>query len=689
MTSRPPLVIIGGQISQLPSGDSLGGGAVLLDQTSPQTQINGMMAVQGFSFAGSPTVGSWTEGKLYYDATWKTLSSMQGRDLIVPIGQLELRRAYNNTGSQIDKGKAVYTNGTYNAGTNDVATVALADASSVSKYWVLGLAAQDIPTGQYGDIAVRGHVLDVDTSSFTNGDSLYLSDSTPGALTTALPAAGNYKVRVGRVITAATAVNHGRINVRLLTAEKLDDLANVVCPSPSVDEVLRFNGTEWVNGAPATSSAGPGIDFFSCTPVVNSRTSPAGINQAGTSGNGIQINSLSKTPIVTAEQTIAGLSNNDTRAFVAWIYNTALGRTNIDAGLWSFYTYAAVSSAAGTATITRQVYQIVPPASGTVTTSGSGTNSRTATITSSQFAGTYFSANATNTTASYLQTPTGIYQITAISDANTATITVPTGYSNENAVAFNIWNKLFGSTLPAITSTGTNYSLYQISSSQGAFAVAATDKLGEINFCTSNNSKTFTTAYNGTAHNTYFETPLITLHNNLAGLDGGTSNQMFHFTSAEHTNLAAIAALSYGTTAFVKQTGASTYALDTNVYLTTVTAHNVLSTTHGDTAAGSVVRGDIMYGNSTPKWDRLAFPGTPTGKILQCTATDVAWSTNPLTIGASASVAGSNTGDQTISDATISITNITTNNASTAAHGFAPIATAPGADGHGAGHVRR
>lgn len=35
-------------------------------------------------------------------------------------------------------------------------------------------------------------------------------------------------------------------------------------------------------------------------------------------------------------------------------------------------------------------------------------------------------------------------------------------------------------------------------------------------------------------------------------------------------------------------------------------AHNVLSTTHADTLAASVVRGDLIVGNSTPKWARLA-----------------------------------------------------------------------------------
>ena len=66
-------------------------------------------------------------------------------------------------------------------------------------------------------------------------------------------------------------------------------------------------------------------------------------------------------------------------------------------------------------------------------------------------------------------------------------------------------------------------------------------------------------------------------------------------------------------------------------YLTSVTAHNLLSTTHGDTTADTVVRGDIITGQgATPKWDRLAFPATPTGKVLQATATDVAWSSSAL-----------------------------------------------------------
>ena len=65
-------------------------------------------------------------------------------------------------------------------------------------------------------------------------------------------------------------------------------------------------------------------------------------------------------------------------------------------------------------------------------------------------------------------------------------------------------------------------------------------------------------------------------------------------------------------------------------YLTSVTAHNLLSTTHGDTTAGSVARGDIITGQgSTPKWVRLA-KGT-SGDFLKSDGTDTVWAAHGLT----------------------------------------------------------
>jgi len=119
--------------------------------------------------------------------------------------------------------------------------------------------------------------------------------------------------------------------------------------------------------------------------------------------------------------------------------------------------------------------------------------------------------------------------------------------------------------------------------------------------------------------------------------DGTCSWQAASFTLADNTvsagkmTGASATKLANGSAGnLLKSLGDGTFGWDTSTYLTAVTAHNLLSTTHGDTLADTVVRGDILIGNSTPKWARLAFPATPTGKVLIASATDITWSANPL-----------------------------------------------------------
>ena len=135
----------------------------------------------------------------------------------------------------------------------------------------------------------------------------------------------------------------------------------------------------------------------------------------------------------------------------------------------------------------------------------------------------------------------------------------------------------------------------------------------------------------------------------LSSLGAAPSNATFVTTTAE-TGLSAEVNLGALSTGLLKGTvtgGVSTISAitDSSVdwneahgwgnhasagYLTTVTAHNILSATHGDTTAGSCARGSVIVGDVNTKWVSLAFPATPTGKVLIATATDVAWSANAL-----------------------------------------------------------
>lgn len=52
-------------------------------------------------------------------------------------------------------------------------------------------------------------------------------------------------------------------------------------------------------------------------------------------------------------------------------------------------------------------------------------------------------------------------------------------------------------------------------------------------------------------------------------------------------------------------------------------AHNLLSTTHGDTAANAPLRGALIVGNATPAWARLALGAA--GLLLKSDGTDAVW----------------------------------------------------------------
>lgn len=320
--------------------------------------------------------------------------------------------------------------------------------------------------------------------------------------------------------------NHDHSNTAGGGPFPIDNLSDVVITSPVLDQVLRWNGSTWVNGAGSTSSAGPGLSLFDCTPAVIT----AGVNSA------ISVLTMATSPVTTTEQTIAGTAASNTVLFAGWVTNGAMGRASLSGGVWTFATYCGVDTVAAgrVTTLTRQIYDVLPFLTGTVTITGTGT-SRTATASGgTPFAVGKAVGSSTNTTASYLQTPNGIFQITSVGSDTVCTITCLGTYTNETAVAGTVWLKLFGYTSVAITAISTAYTLTSETVTQAAFTVSLTSRIGELDFVTSNNTTTLTITYNGTLRNTYVQTPLTTLHNFLEGLQGGVDNEYYHLTAAEH-----------------------------------------------------------------------------------------------------------------------------------------------------------
>jgi hypothetical protein len=139
-----------------------------------------------------------------------------------------------------------------------------------------------------------------------------------------------------------------------------------------------------------------------------------------------------------------------------------------------------------------------------------------------------------------------VYQITARSSNTVVTITTPTGYTNESAVAGTVWKKLFGVTTPEITTTPPNYIQLNTVITQPSFPITLATGIAIIGFVRSDRVRTITITYNGTTRNTHVNSPLANVHNDLAGLQGGAATEYYHSTAAEYTGT--------GTGVFVRAT---------------------------------------------------------------------------------------------------------------------------------------
>lgn len=101
-----------------------------------------------------------------------------------------------------------------------------------------------------------------------------------------------------------------------------------------------------------------------------------------------------------------------------------------------------------------------------------------------------------------------------------------------------------------------------------------------------------------------------------------------------------------------------------------VTPHNLLSTTHSDTLAGSPLRGSVVVANATPKWAAVVL-GT-TGYVVQSNGTDTIFGND------GSALINLNAANLTGTLAAISGVNLTNLNASNLASGTVPLARLTG-----------
>lgn len=183
-----------------------------------------------FNLATTDTAGI---GELVWNDTLGTLNlGLKGGTTISNLGQHLHTRVVNKTTPLVGLTKAGYEVVIVAGATGQRLSVKLARADSdINSAGTLGVVCENIAGNQEGFICSVGQVSNINTTgslqgeTWADGDSLYLSGTTFGAITNVKPTAPIHEVRIGYV-EYAHAVN-GKIYVKIDNGYELDELHNV------------------------------------------------------------------------------------------------------------------------------------------------------------------------------------------------------------------------------------------------------------------------------------------------------------------------------------------------------------------------------------------------------------------------------------------------------------------------------
>ena len=216
----------------------------------------------------------YEEGMLFYDQVDHSLAYYNDDSQVkVNIGREQLVRVFNNTASTLLNKTVVYINGAISGWPTVAKAVASTEIDSQS---VIGLVTSDIEPNEFGYVCISGMVNGVDTSAFTEGQVVYLSN-TVGGLTAVPPLQPSYEVEV------ATVVVSDPVNGKLLVnVDKKEWHPSLIVVDDRVSVALPTTPTIYKGGTVLIS------DGFSYDPLTGEVT----ISTSGSFGITILFNAI-------------------------------------------------------------------------------------------------------------------------------------------------------------------------------------------------------------------------------------------------------------------------------------------------------------------------------------------------------------------------------------------------------------
>lgn len=203
-----------------------------LDQTTPQSVVNGSPIMEGIQFDITPSTTNIAEGLLRWNSTDGTLDlGMSSGIVTMQLGQEMFIKVRNDAGgSTIANATPVYIAG--RTGVFPEIAPAKSDSDTTSR--CIGITTQDIDSPGFGYVTTFGYVRGIKTNyigsgvwgtTWSAGDRLYISKTLSGQLTNVEPSSPHHSDIVG--IVGIVSSNQGSILVNIVPHKTLEELTDV------------------------------------------------------------------------------------------------------------------------------------------------------------------------------------------------------------------------------------------------------------------------------------------------------------------------------------------------------------------------------------------------------------------------------------------------------------------------------
>jgi len=201
----------------------------------------------------SPTSVPTSAGTMSWDNTDGTANlKLKGNNVNLHVGQDSVARVVNGTGGNVLRANYQVVKITGAQGQRLQISLSQANNDFNSKD-TIGLICENINNNQEGFVLTNGILDEINTTgslqseTWVDGDTLYLSGLLPGRLTNIKPQAPTHTVIVGFVVYAHQ--NHGKIFVKVDNGYELDELHNVQITSVADKNILVYDSTSmlWQN----------------------------------------------------------------------------------------------------------------------------------------------------------------------------------------------------------------------------------------------------------------------------------------------------------------------------------------------------------------------------------------------------------------------------------------------------------